>query len=97
VVFQKLFGMRKYKSLLVSFLNSILNLTRKTAIKSINQYNTIKRIIFYMSKIFLGKLKKGADYSLDHINRKNKMKLLEAWNKISVMAESLYEFQEKIK
>jgi hypothetical protein len=50
-----------------------------------------------MSKIFLGKLKKGADYSLDHINRKNKMKLLEAWNKISVMAESLYEFQEKIK
>jgi len=102
VVFQKLFGMKKHKNILISFLNSILNLTGKNAIKEvefeekhldvsliaseklsildlhvttesnmnvnveiqlINQYNMIKRTIFYMSKMLLSQLKKGEDYS----------------------------------
>ena len=102
VVFQKLFGMKKHKHILISFLNSILNLTGKNAIKEvefeekhldvslisseklsildlhvttesnmnvnveiqlINQYNMIKRTIFYMAKMLLSQLKKGEDYS----------------------------------
>ena len=102
VVFQKLFGMKNHKNILISFLNSILNLTGKNAIKEvefeekhldvsliaseklsildlhvttesninvnveiqlINQYNMIKRTIFYMSKMLLSQLKKGEDYS----------------------------------
>lgn len=35
VVFQKLFGMKKHKHILISFLNSILNLTGKNAIKDV--------------------------------------------------------------
>ena len=102
VVFQKLFGMKNHKNILISFLNSILNLKGKNAIKDvefeekhldvsliaseklsildlhvttetginvnveiqlINQYNMIKRTIFYMSKILLSQLKKGEEYS----------------------------------
>ena len=102
VVFQKLFGMKKHKHILISFLNSILNLTGKNAINEvefeekhidvsliaseklsildlhvttesnmhvnveiqlINQYNMIKRTIFYMAKMLLSQLKKGQDYS----------------------------------
>lgn len=102
VVFQKLFGMKKHKSILISFLNSILNLNGRNAIKDvefeekhldvslisseklsildlhvttetnmhvnveiqlINQYNMIKRTIFYMAKMLLSQLKKGEDYS----------------------------------
>jgi predicted transposase/invertase (TIGR01784 family) len=101
VVFQKLFGMKKHKNILISFLNSILNLTGENLIKNvefeekhldvsliaseklsildlhvttekdihvnveiqlINQYNMIKRTIFYMSKMLLSQLKKGDDY-----------------------------------
>jgi len=35
VVFQKLFGMKNHKNILISFLNSILNLTGKNAIKEV--------------------------------------------------------------
>ena len=102
VVFQKIFGMKNHKNILISFLNSILNLKGKNAIKDvefeekhldvsliaseklsildlhvttetginvnveiqlINQYNMIKRTIFYMSKILLSQLKKGEEYS----------------------------------
>jgi predicted transposase/invertase (TIGR01784 family) len=35
VVFQKLFGMKKHKNILVSFLNSILNLNGRNAIKDV--------------------------------------------------------------
>ena len=35
VVFQKLFGMKKHKHILISFLNSILNLTGKNAINEV--------------------------------------------------------------
>lgn len=91
---------------MISFLNSILNLTGKNAINEvefeekhldvsliaseklsildlnvttetgmnvngeiqlINQYNMIKRTIFYMSKMLLSQLKKGEDYS--NLNR----------------------------
>ena len=101
VVFQKLFGMKKHKHILISFLNSILNLNEGNSIKNvefeekhldvsliaseklsildlhvttekdmhvnveiqlINQYNMIKRTIFYMSKMLLSQLKKGEDY-----------------------------------
>ena len=94
--------MKNHKNILISFLNSILNLTGKNAIKEvefeekhldvsliaseklsildlhvttesninvnveiqlINQYNMIKRTIFYMSKMLLSQLKKGEDYS----------------------------------
>lgn len=50
VVFQKLFGMKAHKHILISFLNSILNLSGE---------NTI----FYMSKMLLTQLNKGEDYS----------------------------------
>ncbi|BCZ46070.1 hypothetical protein psyc5s11_21370 [Clostridium gelidum] len=102
VVFQKLFGMKINKKILISFLNSILNLKGINSIKEvefeekhldvsliaseklsildlhvttekdmhvnveiqlINQYNMIKRTIFYMSKMLLGQLRKGQDYS----------------------------------
>ncbi|WP_459481136.1 Rpn family recombination-promoting nuclease/putative transposase [Clostridium saccharoperbutylacetonicum] len=102
VVFQKLFGMKKHKIILISFLNSILNLNGRNLIKDvefeekhldvsliaseklsildlhvttesnmnvnveiqlINQYNMIKRTIFYMAKMLLSQLKKGEDYS----------------------------------
>ena len=102
VVFQKLFGMKKNKHILISFLNSILNLSGDNSIKNVefeekhldvsliaseklsildlhvttekdmhvnveiqlvNQYNMIKRTIFYMSKMLLSQLKKGEDYS----------------------------------
>ena len=102
VVFQKLFGMKEHKHILISFLNSILNLNGRNAIKDvefeekhldvslitseklsildlhittetnmhvnveiqlINQYNMIKRTIFYMAKMLLSQLKKGEDYS----------------------------------
>ncbi len=102
IVFQKLFGMKEHKHILISFLNSILNLTGKNVIKDVefeekyldvsliaseklsildlhvttetnmhinieiqlmNQYNMIKRTIFYMSKMLLNQLKKGEDYS----------------------------------
>lgn len=102
VVFQKIFGMKKHKHILISFLNSILDLTAENTIKDvefeekqldvsliaseklsildlnittesevhinveiqlINQYNMIKRTIFYMSKMLLSQLKKGEDYS----------------------------------
>lgn len=102
IVFQKIFGMKEHKHILISFLNSILNLTGKNAIKDvefeekhldvslitseklsildlhvttetnmsvnveiqlINQYNMIKRTIFYMAKMLLNQLKKGEDYS----------------------------------
>lgn len=33
IVFQKLFGMKEHKHILISFLNSILNLNGKNAIK----------------------------------------------------------------
>jgi len=36
-------------------------------IQLINQYNMIKRTIFYMSKMLLSQLKKGEDYS--NLNR----------------------------
>ncbi|WP_238916295.1 Rpn family recombination-promoting nuclease/putative transposase [Clostridium sp. YIM B02555] len=102
VVFQKLFGIKAHKHILISFLNSILRLEGRNAIKDvefeekhldisliaseklsildlhvttetnmsinveiqlINQYNMIKRTIFYMSKMLLSQLKKGEDYS----------------------------------
>ena len=102
VVFQKLFGMKIHKNILISFLNSILNLSGENSIKEVefeekhldvsliaseklsildlhvitendmhvnveiqlvNQYNMIKRTIFYMSKMLLSQLKKGEDYS----------------------------------
>ena len=102
VVFQKLFGMMAHKHILINFLNSILNLNVRNAIKDvefeeklldvslitseklsildlhvttesnmhvnveiqlINQYNMIKRTIFYMAKMLLSQLKKGEDYS----------------------------------
>ena len=102
VVFQKLFGMKAHKHILINFLNSILNLNVRNAIKDvefeeklldvslitseklsildlhvttesnmhvnveiqlINQYNMIKRTIFYMAKMLLSQLKKGEDYS----------------------------------
>ncbi|WP_459477163.1 Rpn family recombination-promoting nuclease/putative transposase [Clostridium saccharoperbutylacetonicum] len=102
IVFQKIFGMKEHRHILISFLNSILNLTGKNVIKDvefeekhldvsliaseklsildlhvttetnmnvnveiqlINQYNMIKRTIFYMSKMLLSQLKKGEDYS----------------------------------
>ena len=102
VVFQKLFGMKIHKKILISFLNSILNLKGVNSIKEvefeekhldvsliaseklsildlhvttekdmhvnveiqlINQYNMIKRTIFYMSKMLLSQLKKGENYS----------------------------------
>jgi predicted transposase/invertase (TIGR01784 family) len=102
VVFQKLFGMKINKNILISFLNSILNLSGENSIKEVefeeknldvsliaseklsildlhvttekdmhvnveiqlvNQYNMIKRTIFYMSKMLLSQLKKGEDYS----------------------------------
>ena len=102
VVFQKIFGMKKNKPILISFLNSILNLTGEERIKEvefeekilnvslivgeklsildlnvttesnihinveiqlINQYNMIKRTLFYMTKMLLSQLKKGEDYS----------------------------------
>lgn len=103
VVFQKIFGAKKHKEILISFLNSLLYLKGKDEIKEvtfeektldvslmanekisildlhvvtennvninveiqlINQYNMIKRTIFYMSKMILGQLKRGEDYSL---------------------------------
>lgn len=102
IVFQKIFGMKEHKNILISFLNSILNLTGKNIIKDvefeekhldvsliaseklsildlhvttetnlnvnveiqlINQYNMIRRTVFYMSKMLLSQLKKGEDYS----------------------------------
>ncbi|MDF2883846.1 MAG: hypothetical protein K0R54_4411 [Clostridiaceae bacterium] len=102
IVFQKIFGMKAHKHILISFLNSMLNLTGKNLIKEvefeekhldvsliaseklsildlhvttetnmnvnveiqlINQYNMVKRTIFYMSKMLLSQLKKGEDYS----------------------------------
>ena len=102
VVFQKIFGMKKHKEILISFLNSILYLKGEDMIKEvtfeekkmdvtlianekisildlhvlteseininveiqlINQYNMIKRTIFYMSKMILSQLEKGEDYS----------------------------------
>ncbi|GKX66349.1 Rpn family recombination-promoting nuclease/putative transposase [Inconstantimicrobium mannanitabidum] len=102
VVFQKLFGMKAHKHILISFLNSILNLSGENAIKEvdfeekildasliaseklsildlhvtterdmhvnveiqlINQYNMIKRTLFYISKMLLTQLDKGEDYS----------------------------------
>jgi hypothetical protein len=35
VIFQKLFGMKKHKHILISFLNSILNLSKNDAIKNV--------------------------------------------------------------
>ena len=103
VVFQKIFGIRKNKHILISFLNSILNLKGDNLIKNvefeekhldvsminseklsildlhvstesnldinieiqlINQYNMIKRTVFYMAKMLLNQLDKGEDYSL---------------------------------
>lgn len=103
VVFQKIFGIRKNKHILISFLNSILNLKGDKLIKNvefeekhldvsmikseklsildlhvstesnldinieiqlINQYNMIKRTVFYMAKMLLNQLDKGEDYSL---------------------------------
>ena len=102
VVFQKIFGMKKNKPILISFLNSILHLTGEDRIKEvdfeektlnvsliageklsildlhvttecdihinveiqlINQYNMIKRTVFYMAKMLLRQLEKGEDYS----------------------------------
>ena len=103
VVFQKIFGMQKNKHILISFLNSILNLKGDNVIKNVefeekhldvsmiiseklsildlhvstesnldinieiqllNQYNMIKRTIFYMAKMLLNQLNKGENYSL---------------------------------
>ena len=36
VVFQKLFGMKKHKHILISFLNSVLNLSGDNAIKDVD-------------------------------------------------------------
>lgn len=102
LVFQKLFGMKKHKHILIAFLNAVLRLNGLDKIKDvsfeekqldvtlltseklsildlhvvtetsininveiqlINQYNMIKRTIFYLSKIILSQLKKGEDYS----------------------------------
>ena len=102
VVFQKIFGMKKHKEILISFLNSLLyfkgeneikevtfeekkmdvslianekisildlhvvtesNLNINVEIQLINQYNMIRRTIFYMSKMLLSQLQKGEDYS----------------------------------
>ncbi|AWK51275.1 transposase [Clostridium beijerinckii] len=102
LVFQKLFGMKKNKSILINFLNAVLELDGLDKIKDvsfeekqldvtlltseklsildlhvvtetqininveiqlINQYNMIKRTIFYLSKMILSQLKKGEDYS----------------------------------
>lgn len=102
VVFQKLFGMKEHKHILISFLNSILNFSGRNVIKEvefeekhldvslitseklsildlhitteigmhvnveiqlINQYNMIKRTVFYMAKMLISQLAKGEDYS----------------------------------
>lgn len=102
LVFQKLFGMKKHKHILIGFLNAVLKTNELDRIKDvyfdekqldvtlltseklsildlhvvtetsininveiqlINQYNMIKRTIFYLSKMVLSQLKKGEDYS----------------------------------
>ncbi|MVX66651.1 Rpn family recombination-promoting nuclease/putative transposase [Clostridium chromiireducens] len=102
LVFQKLFGMKKHKHILIAFLNAVLRLNGLEKIKDVsfeekqldvtlltseklsildlhvvtetsininveiqlvNQYNMIKRTIFYLSKMILSQLKKGEDYS----------------------------------
>jgi len=102
LVFQKLFGMKKHKHILIGFLNAVLRLDGLDKIKDvsfeekqldvtlltseklsildlhvvtetsininveiqlINQYNMIKRTVFYLSKMILSQLKKGEDYS----------------------------------
>lgn len=102
LVFQKLFGMKKHKHILINFLNAVLELDGLNKIREVsfeekqlevtlltseklsildlhvitetsmninveiqlvNQYNMIKRTIFYLSKMILSQLKKGEDYS----------------------------------
>lgn len=102
LVFQKLFGMKQHKHILIAFLNAVLRLNGLEKIKDVsfeekqldvtlltseklsildlhvvtetsininveiqlvNQYNMIKRTIFHLSKMILGQLKKGEDYS----------------------------------
>lgn len=102
LVFQKLFGMKKHRHILINFLNAVLELDGLNKIKEVsfeekqldvtlltseklsildlhvitetsmninveiqlvNQYNMIKRTIFYLSKMILSQLKKGEDYS----------------------------------
>lgn len=102
LVFQKLFGMKKHKHILIAFLNAVLRLDGLDKIKDVsfeekqldvtlltseklsildlhvvtetsininveiqlvNQYNMIKRTVYYLSKMILSQLKKGEDYS----------------------------------